>query len=437
MTGELSKDNLLRSWKEIAAYLGCDIRTCHRWEDQRGMPVHRAEGAEARSPVFAYKDELDAWFRGTFTSSNHVRDRARGVPGWVKWGAAALLVVAAGAALFLGQRAPRQAADFTVEDQSLVILDKDRRELGRFDTGLEGLMDGPYFKQHFRTLRDQPDDRLPSIDIRDLDADGRNEVLFAPRTSWEQTGLGQLYCLGPDGRVRWSFKAGREIVCGGRTYSPDYRVTGFYCHDIDGDGRLEVLVLAYHKPDWPCQLAVLDGAGRMIGEYWNAGYLRYPVFKDINGDGRDELAVVGVNNEYGGGCLAVFDPRDIRGGSPQSGRFACPEIGPGSQLAYLTVPYTDVSAARGIVVEGLHYAAVLGNDRIQAVYGDSLFYEFAFDLSCVQVYGGHGYEYEHAEMLKAGRLTSVLDDAYYRRLAVGVRYWDGTAWTSAPSWCRR
>ena len=57
---EISKDNLLRSWKDISAYLGCDVRTCCRWEKQHGMPVHRAEGGEAKSHVFAYKDELDS-----------------------------------------------------------------------------------------------------------------------------------------------------------------------------------------------------------------------------------------------------------------------------------------------------------------------------------------------------------------------------------------
>ncbi len=62
--GGISQDNLLRSWKEISAYLGCDVRTCHRWETDRGMPVHRAEGAGTKSPVFAYKDELDALVPG-------------------------------------------------------------------------------------------------------------------------------------------------------------------------------------------------------------------------------------------------------------------------------------------------------------------------------------------------------------------------------------
>ncbi len=37
------------------------------------------------------------------------------------------------------------------------------------------------------------------------------------------------------------------------------------------------------------------------------------------GDGREELIVVGVNNEYRGGCLIVFDTRRISGASPQTG----------------------------------------------------------------------------------------------------------------------
>ena len=436
---ELSKDDLLRSWKDISAYLGCDVRTCHRWEDQRGMPVHRAEGAETRSPVFAYKHELDAWFRGTFTSTNHNHEKAPWIPGWVKWAAAGagLLVLAGGAALLLRSEARRQAADFSIEGSALVILDKAGRELGRFDTGLEGLMPTSYFKERFQSLRDQPDDRLPSIDIRDLDGDGRAEVLFSARTRNEQTGFGWLVCLDRRGKVRWRFEAGRELNCGERTYAADYRVSGFYCHDINGDGRLEVLVFSYHRPDWPCQMTVLDGAGAKIGEYWNAGYLRYPVFHDLDGDGRDELVVVGVNNEYRGGCLIVFDPRRIGGASPQSGPFACREFEAGTELYYVTVPYTDVSAAMGIVVEGLHIVRVTENGRLSATYGTSLFYEFDAGLRCVQVYWGHGYEYYHGEAVKAGKIASVLGPGYRDMLREGIRYWDGAAWSAEPTPVRR
>src|SRR5947199_8842789 len=51
----------LDSWKEIAAYIGRDIRTAMRWEKERGLPVHRVPGDGTRQPVFAYKDELDEW----------------------------------------------------------------------------------------------------------------------------------------------------------------------------------------------------------------------------------------------------------------------------------------------------------------------------------------------------------------------------------------
>src|SRR5437870_13748804 len=55
-----SERRRLTSWKEIAAYLGRDIRTAVRWEKERGLPVRRIPGGKARS-VFAYADELDRW----------------------------------------------------------------------------------------------------------------------------------------------------------------------------------------------------------------------------------------------------------------------------------------------------------------------------------------------------------------------------------------
>src|SRR5947209_4093223 len=53
----------LDSWKEIAVYIGRDIRTAMRWEKERGLPVHRVPGNGVRQPVFAYKLELDKWLK--------------------------------------------------------------------------------------------------------------------------------------------------------------------------------------------------------------------------------------------------------------------------------------------------------------------------------------------------------------------------------------
>jgi TolB-like protein/Tfp pilus assembly protein PilF len=50
----------LDSWKEIAAYLKREIRTVQRWEKSLGLPVHRLGDQQG---VFAYKLEIDAWWR--------------------------------------------------------------------------------------------------------------------------------------------------------------------------------------------------------------------------------------------------------------------------------------------------------------------------------------------------------------------------------------
>src|SRR3954469_2537119 len=53
-------DQVLHSWKEIARYLSCGVRTVQRWEHDLGLPVRRPRG-EIRSAVIALSSELDEW----------------------------------------------------------------------------------------------------------------------------------------------------------------------------------------------------------------------------------------------------------------------------------------------------------------------------------------------------------------------------------------
>jgi VCBS repeat protein len=52
----------LNSWKEIADYLGRDVRTAVRWEKEKGLPVRRLPGGKRQS-VFAFAEEIDAWLK--------------------------------------------------------------------------------------------------------------------------------------------------------------------------------------------------------------------------------------------------------------------------------------------------------------------------------------------------------------------------------------
>lgn len=58
----------LNSWKDIAAYLGRDVRTVIRWEE-KGLPIYRVPGGK-RQAVFAYRAEIDDWMHGKSAVGN-------------------------------------------------------------------------------------------------------------------------------------------------------------------------------------------------------------------------------------------------------------------------------------------------------------------------------------------------------------------------------
>jgi hypothetical protein len=58
-----AKDQRFDSWKEISLHLKRTIRTCYRWNKDLGLPVYRVDIVSKRSKVFAYKNEIDEWFK--------------------------------------------------------------------------------------------------------------------------------------------------------------------------------------------------------------------------------------------------------------------------------------------------------------------------------------------------------------------------------------
>jgi TolB-like protein/Tfp pilus assembly protein PilF len=65
-------EDRLNSWKEIAAYLRCSDRTVRRWEEE-GLPVHR-HPHRAKAAIYAYKREIDAWWRDGHERLKQIKD---------------------------------------------------------------------------------------------------------------------------------------------------------------------------------------------------------------------------------------------------------------------------------------------------------------------------------------------------------------------------
>ena len=445
---------LLRSWKEISTHLGVDERTCARWEQRFNMPVHRAAEAAGRSHVFAYADELDAWFRETFPTSNgnseaagdrHFKKEARQrIPRYAgRIIAIAGLILVSASLAFLAFRGgwpftkvPAQPADFHIRGSMLIIVDVDGKELWRRDIGVDGLLEEAKYRLCFQTgPKDPPGRDLPWLAIKDIDGDGNKEVLFAIKRTTGSFGEGTLVCFDSRGKERWRFAAGRPLTCRGRSFSRDYRIHGFSLEDSNKDGRQEIFVIALQFPFEPCQMAVLDCRGNMTGEFWNAGHLTDIAFADIDADGREELLTTGVNNEYTGGCLAVFDPDDVSGTSPQGEKYRFEGLPEGSDRYYIDFPRSDVSWAMSNVnvVIGNTSLEVLSDGHVRANAPPGLMYDFGAGMHCLTVDYGHSFKIKHDEFVAQGKVKSVLDGAYFEALRKSLRYWNGTAWTHEPS----
>jgi hypothetical protein len=453
----MKSDDFLRSWKEIAAYLECDRRTCLRWEKTLGLPIHRREGS-GKGGVFAYRDELDKWLARRVGRPEPAKTGTEVLEEGRRWARLEirrqnrrcllgmhlvfLAAVTAGYVFLLSRHMqPSVPRDFRIEGSELVVLGDGGRVLFRHDTALKNLLDERGYREHFQ--KKMPFGRnawqLPTLAFFDIDRDGHLETIFTIQTE-DEIGEGEILCLDVRGGEKWHFKAGRQLEFGGQIYSSDYRISGFDFIDLDHDGRQEILLFAMHRPDWPCQFAVLSSAGRLLGEFWNSGYFADFAVADLNGDGREEVILGGVNNEYGQGVAAVFDSAEISGSSPQTDRrFRCEMLKPGSEKFYIRFPRTDVDIGE-YPVESVASTAVNQSREISFLMQLSgLCFEFDFGLGLRRVRNSHQFMRLHQAAREAGRVKSVLNEDYLRALGSRVLYWDGDAgaWTGRTAMAAR
>jgi len=436
------KKEILTTWKDIANYLDCSVRTCCRWEKEYGLPIKRV-GENSGTTVYAFKHELDNWLQKRKEMQKaQTADFFRQKKRYFYISSIAFVALAAFLAIFLLMRigTARQPVDFNIHHSTLTILDDAGSALWSFDTGIENLKPGSFYRDHFQYKRtgsrgDYDNLRLPVLMIKDIDNDKKNEVLFAAKTE-DQLNEEVLYCFDHEGNERWRFITGRELKFGSKLYSPDYRIHGFDADDLDGDGDLEIIVFSYNRWDFPCQFLLLDSDGNKLGEYWNSGQLKDTAFVDLNDDGIKEIILVGMNNEYAKSCLLVFEADRIDGCSPQQKDFwKCRELGPGSEKYYIIFPFIDLILLETALMEPIIQIDILKNDRLQLRTGISnIFYELNLELELVDVKLSHGFLIKYNEFVRQEKIKKELNQSeYMEELSNGLLYWDGRDWVSTPT----
>ena len=434
--GNTRRDNLLSSWKEIAAYLDCDIRTCQRWEKKFGLPVYRVD-EESGSRVYAYKDELDEWLKSRNNkNSSPSKSKSQKLKQQIRPSILLPLIIVGGFViyfLFLKTSISPVPSDFRIQNSKLVILNEDDKELWRYNTGIENLASEEEYRQHFQFKRNREDGMgryLPHLIIKDINNDNHKEVLFSTQTQTE-FGEGKLFCFNHKGKILWDFESGRELKYGKKIYAQDYRIYGFEAIDLNHDGMLEIVVIAYHYPDFPTQLVVLNSDGEISGEYWNSGQLKDLVSVDLEEDGRMEIVIAAMNNEYSRPSLIVFDAISIRGSSPQKKNFyKCKDLEPGTEKYYILFPQVDI-AVLDALMESLSQIDVLKNKRLAATAGIcGIIYELNFKLQLMNIRLTHGTQILYKKAVSEGKVTSFLNEDYKNGLEKDFLCFDGEKWVS-------
>jgi len=433
MSGKAKKENLVTSWKEIASYFDCGVRTCQRWEVKHGLPVHRI-GETSSSGVYAYEDELERWFENRFGKKT-IPERVS--YNKFRWHNSYYFLLAFIAVILIyffliKPSKPRDPTDFKIENSSLIVLNEDGQELWRYDTGIKNLYDEKFYKKRFQIKQPGEDNsrEFPCLVIKDLNGNGNREVLFCVQTK-NQFESNEILCFSEKGTILWNKTIGREMKYGPKIYSPDYNFKGILVDDMDRNGKQEIIVIANNTWFFPTQMLLLNCEGKILGEYWNSGRIGDAEFLDLNNDGRKEIIIAGINNEYHEGFLAVFSSNLIRGGSPQKeDYYTCADLEPGTEKYYILIPRTDVSLLE-FVQEGIIQLNNLKNKRLSILTRPSMiFFEFDYNLEIQEARLSTSFEALNKKLVNEGKVNRALDEEYRKNLARGLLYYDGKNWVS-------
>ena len=362
----------LDSWKEIAEYLGRDVRTAIRWEHERGLPVHRVPG-ERRGVVFAYTSEIDEW-RSGHVSQQHATTlpgpaglfrapssgSAASVGGLRFPGAAATALYVAGGlrpralplrsllvgvavigAFAVGAAAVVRSRGPISGSRRIARITYGAHEIQAFNDAGQLL-----WRHAFQAPLDVSRSLWPSprYAVADVDGDGVSELVTTV-TRWvtPQVEQDELYCFSEAGAVRWRVRVDDIVSFRGGTFGPPW-ADGFVAAYQAG-GETRIAWSQNSMPSWPSLVTVVDGAGRRLTTFVHSGSTY--ALSALDGSDGPVILGGGVSNSSRAASLVVLDGRAAAGHSiePAGSAYECLNCPPGHPLRYFLFPPSEINAA--------------------------------------------------------------------------------------------
>lgn len=423
----------LRGWKEIAAHLGVSAKTAQKWERERRLPIHRFDNSD-RSPVWVTVREVNVWKSSiaptAVSGSILAAANLEGDPGvsqvrltprfkMVMLGllVAGTMAIALTTGLMLKKE---EIADFKIEGSTLSAVDAKGRQLWSH-----------VFPWDLRDSSYSGEERRRHHYLGDAVAD-RSQFIFSAISYHEVSDGTPTIGFDSRGKVLWQFVPGRSVVDqSGDKMVPPYLTSSIMVIRGRTPAETRIVVSSNHYLGHANQIAFLNSEGHVVGEYWHPGHLLRMQQVDLDGDGRKELLLAGVNNGNHQATLVVLDPLKVSEAVTQydmtDPRFALQGLARATERAVVLFPRSCISSGQPYTrVGGLQVSpnriVVPVSESIDDA-GQGFIYEFGYDLQVLNVVPNNGVSVaeKHRDLERTGRLDHPFDAAKeLARLQTGV-----------------
>ena len=452
----------LGSWKEIAFFIGREVRTAMRWAKKQQMPVHHAPGAKY-GRIFAYRSEIAGWLERTsdnhssqhFDKSPNFSSHDSNLPNrdavsrkykesspaatrlhrlrkrWLLWAIVGVFATFTAGGLLSLYRVPATLpSQVRFTENSVQALDYQGRQLWEhsFPTLLRLGSVG-----RFSTLPDL-------VRIVDLFGDGNREVLVtAPLRTGptdQDVPVTELDCFSSRGKLLWSYVPGQTFHFGSHAIGGPWYVSDIF---VSSRGARPVIwaVIVHHEWGISYVVELNSRTGNDTVRFVNTGDL-YQV-KDLQTIRGSFLLVGGFNNEYETGILAVIDKRRPFAASPQTAgtRHKCLSCPDGDPDFYFVFPRSELVDYGGIYENPVRQIMLnsAGFDIIKAEWegksDESMHFLFGLEPTFrpLSYRFDTSYDMRHRQLSRAKKLNPTLEQCPERLHPQPVRMW-----TPAGGW---